>query len=97
MPVNSNSSKGRILSRQEVLEDVKRIVSEFAAVPPEHIQESHALSADLGCDSLDTVEITMEVEEHFDISVPDDQEQDIRTVGDIADGVLRLLGQEQTS
>ncbi len=35
----------------------------------------------------------MEVEEHFDISVPDDQGQDTHTVGDIADGVLRLLGQ----
>jgi acyl carrier protein len=97
MPVNGNSSNGKILSRQEVLEDVKRIVSEFATVPPGQIQESHALLADLGCDSLDIVEITMEVEEHFDISVPDDQEQEIRTVGDIADGVLRLLGQEQPS
>ena len=95
--MNSNPSNERILSRQEVLEDVRRIVSEFATVPPEHIQESHALTADLGCDSLDIVEITMEVEDRFDISVPDDQEQDIRTVGDIADGVLRLLGQEQSS
>jgi acyl carrier protein len=96
MPANSNSSNERTLSRQEVLEDVKRIVSEFATVPPAHLQESHALIADLGCDSLDIVEITMEVEEHFDISVPDDQAQDIRTVGDITDGVLRLLGQAQT-
>jgi acyl carrier protein len=96
MPVNSHSSNERTLSRQEVLEDVKRIVSEFATLAPERLQESHALIADLGCDSLDIVEITMEVEEHFDISVPDDQAQDIRTVGDIAHGVLRLLGQAQT-
>jgi acyl carrier protein len=93
MRVNTNRSNETIPSRQKVLEDVKRIVSEFASMPPEQIQETHALITDLGCDSLDIVEITMEVEEHFDISVPDDQEQDIRTVGDMADGVLRLLEQ----
>ena len=96
MPVNANPPKKTIASRQQVLDDVKQIVSEFAAMPREDIQESHALIADLGCDSLDIVEITMEVEEHFDISVPDDQAQDIRTVGDITDGVLRLLGRAQT-
>ena len=91
MAVNTNRSNETIPSRQKVLEDVKRIVAEFATMPPEQIQETHALITDLGCDSLDIVEITMEVEEHFDISVPDDQEQNIRTVGDMADGVLRLL------
>jgi acyl carrier protein len=64
-------------------------------MPPEQIEETHTLLADLGCDSLDIIEITMEVEEHFDISVPDDQEQDVRTVGDIVDGVLRLLGRRR--
>ncbi|MCX7426479.1 MAG: phosphopantetheine-binding protein [Planctomycetia bacterium] len=64
-------------------------------MPPEQIEETHALLADLGSDSLDIIEITMEVEEHFDISVPDDQEQDVRTVRDIVDGVLRLLGQRR--
>jgi acyl carrier protein len=93
MPVRTDLSSETVSTRPAVLEQVKRIVAEFAAIPPEQIQETHALIADLGCDSLDIVEITMEVEEHFDISVPDDQEQDVRTVGDIADGVMRLLGQ----
>ena len=92
MPVNADLKNEAIPSRQEVLEEVKRIVSESTPMPPEQIQETHALIADLGCDSLDIVEITMEVEEHFDISVPDDQQQEIVTVGDIAEGVLLLLG-----
>ena len=91
MPMNATSSNDTIPSRQKILEDVRQIVSEFASLPPENVEETHALIDDLGCDSLDIVEITMEVEEHFDISVPDDQAQDIRTVGNIADGVLRLL------
>jgi len=97
MPTNARPSNHAAASHQQLLDEVKRIVSEFASMPAEDIQETHDLFTDLGCDSLDIVEITMEVEEHFDISVPDDQEQEIRTVGDIADGVLRLLGQRQPS
>ena len=95
MSTSSNLPSELSSSRQQVLRDVKQIVSEFTSTPPENIQETHTLLSDLGCDSLDVIEISMEVEEHFDISVPDDQEQDIRTVADIVDGVLRLLGPGQ--
>lgn len=37
------------------------------------------------------VEITLELEEHFDISIPDEQAEHTRRICDIADGVLRLL------
>jgi acyl carrier protein len=79
-------------SRQRVLEDVKQIVAESSSVSVDQIHETSDLLADLACDSLEIVEIVMEVEEHFDVSVPDKLEQEIRTVADIADGVLRLLG-----
>ena len=95
MPVNTNLPNKTAPSREQVLEDVKQIVSEFATMPREDIQDSHDLVTDLGYDSLDIVETTMEVEEHFDISVPDELAQEIRTVGDIADGVLRVLGRGQ--
>ena len=93
MPTHANPTKQSALSRQQVLADVKQILSEHATIPPDDIQETHALLTDLGCDSLDVIEIAMEVEEHFDISVPDDQEEDLRTVADVADNVLRLLVQ----
>ncbi len=79
-------------SRQQVLEDVKQIVAESSSISVDQVHETSDLLNDLACDSLEIVEIVMEVEEHFDISVPDDLEQEIRTVADITDGVLRLLG-----
>ena len=47
--------------------------------------------ADLGADSLDLVELIMELEEDFDISIPDDVAQRIRTVGD----AIRYIEQQQ--
>lgn len=78
-------------ARDRVLASVKQIVADQMGVPPEKIREQDALIEDIGCDSLDVIEITMEVEEQFDITVPDDQAQQIRTVSDMADGVLQLL------
>lgn len=80
-------------SREGILADVRQIVAGYTTVAPAEIEEAQDLINDLGCDSLDIVEITMEVEEHFDITVPDEQGQDVRTVGDIVDGVRQLLGQ----
>jgi acyl carrier protein len=79
-------------SRDSVLRDVKQIMSDYVAMAPEDIHGTSNLLTDLGCDSLDIVEITMEIEEQFDVSVPDDLAERIRTVGDIADGVAELLG-----
>ena len=93
MQVESNLSSGTRPSRDQVLADVKQIVGEQVAIPPEKIGESHTLVEDLGCDSLDLVEISMETEEHFGIGVPDEFVERVRTVGDVADGVLELLGQ----
>jgi acyl carrier protein len=87
-----NEPETGLRSRDDVLREVKQIVSEFAGMAPEEIRETGNLLTDLGCDSLDIIEITMEIEEHFDISVPDDLGDGIRTVGDMADGVMELLG-----
>ncbi len=93
MAIESSLSTSTRLGRDQVLEDVRRIVGEYAEIAPETIGEENALEADLGCDSLDIVEISMEVEEHFGISVPDDVAEQGRTVGGIVDGVLQLLGE----
>ncbi len=80
-------------SRGEVLEDVKRIVAEYTQQAPGEIKEEHALIVDLGWDSLDIVEMSMEIEEFYDIPVPDEMADDIKTLGDEADAVLKLLEQ----
>jgi acyl carrier protein len=91
MPAHSDLIRIHHVSRDRVVEDVKRIVAETMGISPEIVREQSALEADLGADSLDVIEITMEVEEHFDITVPDEVGDRIRTVSEIADGVVQLL------
>jgi len=79
------------LSREDVLQGVRDIVAEQVGIAPDRVLEEHRLAEDLDCDSLTLVEITMEVEEHFDISIPDEQAEQVQTVGHIVDGVLQLL------
>lgn len=79
-------------SRDRMLEDVKAIAGEQVGIAVENIRESSDLENDLGFDSLDRVETLMEVEEHFGIDVPDAVADDVRTIRDIVDGVMRLLG-----
>jgi acyl carrier protein len=80
-------------TRTEILEGVKRIVGEQMAIAPDQIQDTHHLENDIGCDSLDLVEIMMEVEDHFGVSVPDEISDQIRTIREIADNVGKLLDQ----
>ena len=83
--------RGTVSDRDEVLEGVRQIVADQIDAPGDRIAESSALVEDLGCDSLDIVEIAMELEEHFDISIPDEFDKTARTIGDVTDGVLQLL------
>jgi acyl carrier protein len=77
--------------RKQIFEAVRTIVAEHATARAEDIREEHHLENDLGCDSLDIVEISMEIEEHFDISIPDEVSERSPTVGAIMDGVIELL------
>ena len=63
-------------------ERVFDIVAEQLGVEREKItRESHFIN-DLGADSLDTVELVMELEEEFDVNIPDDVAEKIQTVGE---------------
>ena len=76
--------------RHQILIGVIAIVAEQMGMDPQKISERDALQDDLGCDSLDMVEIAMELEDHFDISIPEDFTDEVRTIGDVTDGVMRL-------
>lgn len=66
-----------------VTEKVKQIVVDKLGVPPEEVTESASFITDLGADSLDTVELIMEFEKAFNITIPDEDAGDkIATVGD---------------
>ena len=64
-----------------VEERVKDIVSEQLGVDKDKVTPETSLVNDLGADSLDTVELVMELEEEFDITIPDDAAEKIQTVG----------------
>ncbi len=89
---NAVSSEA-VPSREHVLCEVKRIAAEFSNVGPDEIQENNSIFEDLGWDSLDVVECTMEIEEEFGVSVPDDLSERVRTIGEMVDGVLSLVAQ----
>jgi acyl carrier protein len=70
---------------KEITEKVKQIISEQLGVEEAEVTASASFVDDLGADSLDTVELVMALEEHFDIEIPDDAAEKIRTVQDAID------------
>ncbi len=64
---------------------VMDIVSEHLAVGKEKLTRQTNFIEDIGADSLDIVELVMELEEEFDIQIPDDQAEKIKTVGEAVD------------
>ncbi len=74
-----------------VAEEVTRLVCEQLGANPEQLTRQVRFQEDLGADSLDLVELVMKLEEVFDVTIPDDQSQKIRTVGDAIDYVVRRL------
>ena len=61
---------------------VSIIVEKLGVVEPEKVTEESRFTSDLGAVSLDTVELIMEFEKEFNITIPDDQAEKISTVGD---------------
>ena len=66
----------------EVASRVKAIIVDKLGVEESEVTNAASFTNDLGADSLDTVELIMEFEKEFSISIPDDQTEKIATVGD---------------
>lgn len=66
----------------DVFERVKKIVVDNLDVEDDKVSEAASFIDDLGADSLDLVELVMAFEEEFNIEIPDDVQENIRTVGD---------------
>ena len=65
----------------DVATKVKAIIIDKLGVDEAEVTDSASFTNDLGADSLDTVELIMEFEKEFDIQIPDDQAENIATVG----------------
>jgi len=66
----------------EIASRVKAIIVDKLGVEESEVTIEASFTNDLGADSLDTVELIMEFEKEFGISIPDDQAEKIATVGD---------------
>jgi acyl carrier protein len=76
----------------EVREKVIAIIVDKLGVEPTEITNEASFTADLGADSLDTVELIMEFEKEFNIAIPDDQAEKIATVADAIKFIEEKLG-----
>ena len=66
----------------EIESKVKEIIADKLGVDEADVKPEASFTNDLGADSLDTVELIMEFERSFNITIPDDQAEKIATVGD---------------
>jgi len=66
----------------DIEEKVKDIIAEELGVEREKVTPGASFMEDLGADSLDTVELVMAFEKEFDIDIPDEEAEKLRTVGD---------------
>ncbi|MBO4693870.1 MAG: acyl carrier protein [Clostridia bacterium] len=68
-----------------VFESIKTILSEQLEVKPELITMETDIAEDLGADSLDVVELLMSIEDEFDVEIPDEKIESLKTVGSVVD------------
>ena len=66
----------------DIEETVKSIIVEKLGVDESDVTTDASFTNDLGADSLDIVELIMEFEKEFDLTIPDDEAEEIATVGD---------------
>ncbi len=80
------------MSEEQSIEDrIKKIIQDQLNVPAEKITPEAKFLEDLGADSLDTVELVMAVEEEFNVNIPDDQAEQLQSVG----AVVRYVEEAQ--
>jgi acyl carrier protein len=78
------------MSHEELTERVRKIIASAQHLPEEKITPDSTF-AELGIDSLDGINILFAVESEFNINIPDDAAQSIRSVRDVIDGIAKLL------
>lgn len=77
------------LTPEQLESEIFAIIEEKLGVSSADITPEKSLVNDLGADSLDSVELIMSIEQKFDISIPEEAAEEIKTVGDIIEYVKK--------
>ncbi len=79
-----------------VFEEVRRVIAEQLSVPGDTVTRSSSLAGDLPADSLDRVEIVMELEDELGVEIAEEDVKGLNTVGDLVSYLERKLEGEQS-
>ncbi len=79
----------------EIEEKVFQIVSEQMGIDKSELRRETSFVDDLNADSLDTVELVMEFEDEFEMSIPDEEAEKIRTIGQAIDHITEQQKQKK--
>jgi len=80
-----------MVNKEEIFPKIVPIIAEQLKIKPEEIKPDSKFIDDLGADSLDAVEIVMGIEERFNVEIPDEEIDKIKTVKDIVDYLARKI------
>ncbi|MCL0067799.1 acyl carrier protein [Peptococcaceae bacterium] len=75
----------------DIFERMQRIIVEQLDIEKDQVTLNSSFVDDLGADSLDIVELVMAMEEEFDMQIPDEEAERIRTVGDVVKFVQQKM------
>ena len=73
-----------------IFERIKELVVQEMNIPAEKVSLESRIAEDLGADSIDAIELIMEVEDEFEIEIDDDSAMGIKTIGDLVNVINKL-------
>lgn len=73
-----------------VFEKIRAILCEQLDIEEDQVTMDSNIAEDLGADSLDVVDLIMSIEDEFELEVPDDQVENIKTVGDVVNYIENM-------
>ena len=76
-------------TREEITAGLAAILEEVAGVSPSDVSEEKSFTDDLDIDSLSMVEVVVAAEEKFGVKIPDDEVQNLKTVGDAVSYIIQ--------
>lgn len=76
----------------DITERVRKVVIEHLDQDPAKVTPEASFYDDLGADSLDDLELVMALEEEFDVEIPDDEAEAVKTVGDVITLITSKVG-----